>query len=68
MGKIERFEAAGWQAFRVPASEEALVDATLALQATGAAGQHRLALAVQSDAFRNPSDTDLASYGEAWFG
>ena len=66
MGKIEHFRIDG-RSPRIPATEAALVSATLGLAATDAGAQRRLALVVKEAAFENPSDADLAGYGNAWF-
>lgn len=66
MGKIEHFRTDG-RSPRIPAAEAALVSATLGLAATDAGAQRRLALVVKDSAFENPSDSDFAGYGDAWF-
>lgn len=66
MGRIEIFST-DERSHRIPASEAALVSATLGLAARGAGAQRRLALEVKEAAFENPSDADLAGYGNAWF-
>ena len=66
MGRIEIFRTNG-ESYRVPAAEAALASATLGLVATDAGAQRRLALVIRDSAFENPSDADLAGYGNAWF-
>jgi hypothetical protein len=65
MGKIEIFKT-GAAASRIPAAEAALVSATLGLAVLDTA-ERRLGLVVKGAGFENPSDADLAGYGDSWF-
>jgi hypothetical protein len=66
MGKIEIFKT-GAAASRIPAAEAALVSATLGLAVLDTAAERRLGLVVKGAGFENPSDADLAGYGDSWF-
>ena len=67
MGKIERLAAVIGKAFGVPDAEAQLVGATLGLADGGFENEARLTLVLREAGFENPSDTDLAGYGNTWF-
>lgn len=66
MANIEHFRTDG-RSSRIPAAEAALVSASLGLAVLDLVAGRRLALVAKDAGFENPSDADLAGYGDAWF-